>query len=423
MVVLGDVPEVIGGNMKKLLSFVVAFTTMVTLFSVSPVNAAPGQAATFGDANFTFQAGPYLSDGNSWIFMASKPGGFKPGDSIEASIVDSTGKQISSDYEYLSVYGSAAPDMRLDLRSYGSLTSAQVASGLRLLITYSDDSYKTPDLDFSYSIPTQVFPSAPANKSQFVSFAKTSYTFDRTTSCEYQIVDFRIDDPYEEISSIKVSLKSSRGDEIDAKTLYPDLTTGINFVSFYLCPSDFDEFAGKNQVIATVEWNSSGLPPVVLTSAAEISSLSKLASEAASKLKKFCVKGSTYKSTQTGNCPSGYKKASFATPSVIQWNSLTRNPSGSTGGKFRIFACIAQFDSVTGSSSFRAYSTRSESSSYYSGINSFFKGDKKQLLSYSEDDLIIADVTVIGKYSYSTLGGGTSVPYFQIRDIKKVGTC
>jgi hypothetical protein len=413
----------IGGNVKKLLSFFVAVTALVTSFSIVPAHATPGQAASFGDSNFTFQAEPYSGDGNPWSFVATRPGGFRPGDSIEVKIVDSTGKQISSDYEYLSSYGLSAPELRLDLRSYASLTSAQVVLGLRLMITYSDDNYKTPDLNFNYAIPAQVFPTAPASKSQFVSFAKAAYTFDRTLSCGYQTVDFKIEDPYEEIRSVQVSLQTPKGDEIDSQNLYPDLATGINFVSFFLCPSDFDERAGKNEIVATIDWYSSGLPPVVLTSDVEISSLSKAAREAVSKLKKFCFKGSSYKSTQNANCPSGYKKAIFATPTVIQWNSLSRNPSGSTGGKFRVFACIAQFDSVTGSSSFRAYATRSESSSYYSGVNSYFKGDKKQLLSYSEDDLVIADVTVLGKYSYSTLGGGTSVPFFQIRDIKKVGTC
>ncbi len=408
--------------MKKVLSFFIVICASVSL-SIGGASAAPGQAASFGDSSFTFKAEPYSGDGNPWPFVVAKAGGFQPGDSVDVKVVDSTGKQISSDYEYLSSYGSPAAELRLDLRGYSGLTSAQVTSGLRLLLTYSDGNYKTADLNFSYAMPAQLFPSAPSDKSQFVKFAKSDYTFDRTLSCGYQIVDFVIDDPYEEIRSVRVSLQSPAGAEIDSGTLYPDRTTGINVVSFFLCPDDFDVYAGKNEVTASIEWQTSGQVPVSIKTSASLSQFSKPAREAAAKLKKFCFKGSSYKSTSNGKCPAGFKPATFATPSVVQWNSLSRNPAGSTGGKFRIFACIAQFDSVTGTSNFRAYATRSESSSYYSGVNSYFKGDKRQLLSYSEDDLVVADVTVTGKYSYSTFGGGTSVPYFQIRDIKKVGTC
>jgi hypothetical protein len=409
--------------MKKLLSFLLTAGALVTMTSVVPAQALPGQTATFGDANFTFQVEPYLGDAKPWSFVAAKAGGFKPGDSLDAEVVDSTGKQIASDYEYLSSYGASAAELRLDLRSYAGLTSAQVAQGLRLLITYSDDNYRTADLSFSYGIPAQVFPTAPSNKSQFVQFAQPSYAFDRALNCGYQIVDLKVDDPYEEIRTVRVALQSPNGDEIAYETFYPDPAAATNSVSFFLCPSDFDDYSGKNLLSATIEWKATGVASTVVSAQATFSALSKSAREAVSKLKKFCVKGTTYKSTQTGKCTSGYKLATFATPTVVQWNALSRNPAGSKGGKFRVFACVAQFDSVTGSSSFRAYATRSESSSYYSGVNSFFKGDKKQLLSYSEDDLIVADVTVIGKYSYSTLGGGTSVPLFQIRDLKKVGTC
>jgi hypothetical protein len=162
---------------------------------------------------------------------------------------------------------------------------------------------------------------------------------------------------------------------------------------------------------------------LVVEAPALISDYSEEAVKLISTLKEFCIKGSTYKAKSGTKCPSGYKPIVFKTPSVTQWNSLSRSPAKSAKGNFVVFTCIAQFDSVTGESKFRGYASRLERPSYFGATNSFFKGDAKQLLAFSEDDLIVANVTVLGAHTYTQIGGRNTVPYFQIRDLRKLGTC
>jgi hypothetical protein len=135
-----------------------------------------------------------------------------------------------------------------------------------------------------------------------------------------------------------------------------------------------------------------------------------------------CQKGSTYKTTK-GNCPSGYKNVSFTIPTTVQWNTLTRSANSLKGKKFLVYGCVAQFDTNTGGSKFRAYTLPAPAERYYSGANSLYTGSAKSLLKLSEDDAFAAKVVVSGATTYTTLGGRTSVPSFSLKDFVKIGTC
>jgi hypothetical protein len=135
-----------------------------------------------------------------------------------------------------------------------------------------------------------------------------------------------------------------------------------------------------------------------------------------------CQKGSTF-NTAKGACPSGYKKVNFISPTTVQWNTLTRSAGSLKGKKFLVYGCVAQFDSNTGGSKFRAYTLPSPAERYFNGANSLYTGSAKSLLKLSEDDAFAAKVTVSGATAYATLGGRTSVPTFSIKDFVKIGSC
>ena len=136
----------------------------------------------------------------------------------------------------------------------------------------------------------------------------------------------------------------------------------------------------------------------------------------------LCQKGNSYLSSKAG-CPGGTKEAKFTAPGEVQWNSLTRNPNSQKGKKFLVYGCVAQFDSNTGGSKFRAYTLPNPSDRYITGANSLYTGSAKSLLKLSKDDAFAAKVTVSGATTYTTLGGRTTVPTFTIRDFVKIGEC
>lgn len=409
--------------MKKLFSGIFALAVLLGLAGPVPAGLAVDlRQITFSNGLLSADAEQFPGLGNTWRITLSKADYFQPGDWVDFAIVDSAGRELDSDSEYISSYSLAQSSIVFSLSIY-KLTQADVTAGLRAKVEIDPGDYKKPSYTIEMMLPSQLFPTAPGNDADFVKFSEKTTVFEKKQSCAYQAVSLEVLDPYSAVASVRVELRNSYGEELAYDDVWIDRQLGIDFASLYLCPDDFESSPGAQQLVLKVTWSDSAKKPFTATSVGFLSIYSAQAAAAVSKLKNFCVKGSTYKSTPSTKCPSGYKLANFKTPTVIQWNALSRNPAGSAKANFQVFACISQFDTVTGVSNFRAYSSRLETDSYYSGVNSYFKGDKKQLLSYSEDDAIVANVTVIGKYSYQTMGGGTAVPYFQIRDIKKVGTC
>lgn len=408
--------------MRKLLSAIASVLMLTVLMTPLPASSTALRQILVVSGPIQVDADVYPGLGNQWNFNVTNMASFQPGDWVEFRLTDSSGRELASDFEYLSYLGPAQASIRFSLTLF-NLSRTEINGGLFVEIEIEPFDYKAQVGNYKVLLPTSVFPPAPGSDKDYVKFSNNQYVFEKKTSCGAQAVSLEINDPYNEVSSVVVQLMSMNGQLIEEDNVFIDRELGINFASLFLCPQDFEDFSGAQTLTLQVTWTSPQKAPTTITTKAELSPFSDAARLAISKLKKFCVKGKTFKSSASSKCPSGYKLVSFKSPTTVQWNSLSRNPAASANGNFLVFACIAQFDSVTGSSNFRAYAAKGEQTSYYSGVNSYFRGDKKQLLSYSEDDAVVVEVTVLGKYSYQTLGGGTSVPYFQVRDIKKVGTC
>jgi hypothetical protein len=410
--------------MKKIIAGLISLLLVTVSANAVSANVAPRVLSNSVSASgMILTADQFPGIGNYWNFTLTKIDQFKPGEWVDLTLIDSAGNRLASDFEYISSTSTAQPSLSFRMAIYSGLTRQVISAGVIARVELDPADFRLPKVVTDLVLPTSFFPAPPARDADYVKFSQTSYSFEKKSGCNYQSVDLKISDPYSEVKSVNVSLQTNSGKEIESDTVQIDRELGINFASLFLCTADFANYAGKQKLVLTVQWADPTKAPLSATVVGTIESLSKEARVAVSKLKNFCVKGSTYRAASGTKCPAGFKPATFKEPTVVQWNSLSRNPAGSKGANFLVFACIAQFDSVTGPGAFRAYSTRGESNSYYSGTNSFFKGDTKQLLAYSEDDVIVARVTVLGKYNYRTFGGGTAVPQFQIRDIKKVGTC
>jgi hypothetical protein len=108
------------------------------------------------------------------------------------------------------------------------------------------------------------------------------------------------------------------------------------------------------------------------------------------------------------------------------WAKLVKSPDKHTGRRYRVWACISQFDAATGPDMFRGQASyRKERYWWSEGENAFFMGDEAQLEDFVADDIVAMGVVSLGSYSYDTqAGGNTTVPLFQVVTIKRErGSC
>lgn len=129
--------------------------------------------------------------------------------------------------------------------------------------------------------------------------------------------------------------------------------------------------------------------------------------------------------TATPKPPPTPAPASYAKLTKRQWQRLVKDPDAYAGDTYQIWACITQFDSATGSESFRGDASyqREDYWALY-GENSYFDGDAATLDDYVTDDVVIINVTVLGAYTYeTTLGGNLTVPWFYVEKIAHKGSC
>lgn len=137
-------------------------------------------------------------------------------------------------------------------------------------------------------------------------------------------------------------------------------------------------------------------------------------------------------STSGGGGSSGGGKAtaakcsSYPVVSTTTWGQITKDPDKHAGQCLTVYGEVDQFDSATGNSAFRASSGRSYQAPQYGFAdyqeNSMFKGTSSQLNNVVQGDLFTAKVSVNGHSSYSNvMGGGTTVPEFQVHSIKVTG--
>jgi hypothetical protein len=114
----------------------------------------------------------------------------------------------------------------------------------------------------------------------------------------------------------------------------------------------------------------------------------------------------------------------YQTLSERDWKLLVKAPDDYIGDRYVVWACITQFDSATGTDSFRGQASyRKQEFWYTDGDNSFFSGDSNQLAQYVEGDIVEIMSTMLGSYTYdTTIGGSETVPLFNVDSIQPKGS-
>ena len=114
----------------------------------------------------------------------------------------------------------------------------------------------------------------------------------------------------------------------------------------------------------------------------------------------------------------------FKSLTLREWELIAKDPTGNTGSFIIVYGHITQFDTSTGLSNFRAdiSGVNLTSSGYWiGGDNTLLTGDPATLSPFVLGDTFIADVKVLGAYTYtSTLNAKISVPQLQIYSIQLV---
>lgn len=129
--------------------------------------------------------------------------------------------------------------------------------------------------------------------------------------------------------------------------------------------------------------------------------------------------------TPTSAKPTPTKAPSYKTLTARQWAKIAKDPDAYIGKTFIVYGEVTQFDSATGTDTFRADVAHKNTTTY-----GFFEGDNTMLTGYEDDladvvegDLFRAKVTVAGSYSYDTqVGGNTTVPMLVVDSIKVIGS-
>lgn len=102
---------------------------------------------------------------------------------------------------------------------------------------------------------------------------------------------------------------------------------------------------------------------------------------------------------------------------------LMKNPDAAKGRKLVLYGVVSQFDSATGTTSFRANTAAGpQDASYDYDQNTVVTGASNVVANVVEDDFVTLYVEVVGSYSYSTtMGGSTTVPKVQANIIEVTG--
>ena len=109
------------------------------------------------------------------------------------------------------------------------------------------------------------------------------------------------------------------------------------------------------------------------------------------------------------------------------WLEIVKDPDSYKNQCFTVYGDVTQFDSATGTNSFRADVGGVEQTPSYGFVNyptnTYLTGSASTLNSVVEQDLFTANVMVLGSYSYQTqIGGQTTVPKLQVNSIQVTGS-
>lgn len=112
--------------------------------------------------------------------------------------------------------------------------------------------------------------------------------------------------------------------------------------------------------------------------------------------------------------------------SARDWLLVAKDPAGHAGAHVIVYGQVTQFDSATGTESFRASVDGVEHKPKYGfadyDTNTIVTGQGATLASVVQGDLFRAEAVVIGPFSYATtLGGQTTVPSLFLTNIEVIG--
>jgi hypothetical protein len=426
----------------RIRALVVIQALMVTLIFATPANAlnsilpkAPNALVLTGGPSLLVP-GWSLDYPDFSQAMASGTWGFelKPTasnslgqlDSATLTLSDTSGKELGTSYDFAAT--NLQPSFAFSIYfSKLKLLSANLNQNLVVTVLVERSYGSTQqNANLKFSVPISTFPKRPSTVGDYLTvltdFSKSIVPYPQ--DCLNTEFQYKVNDPYGEIDTINFTVLDGHGKEVVRDNEY-FTESGLLTSSLNLCPSDlagsvgpytfnskivFDADTGKLQM-------SSSQPFLIASATAGTDSV-------ISSMGLTCQKGTAFKMVKSSTCPSGYKSISFKSPDDVTWNKLTRTPNSVKGKNLILFGCVAQFDTNTGGSKFRAYITRAPMD-YYAlyGTNSIVFGSSKSLLALGEKDAFVAKLNVSGAYSYATFGNSTSVPSFVVRDFRKIGTC
>lgn len=115
------------------------------------------------------------------------------------------------------------------------------------------------------------------------------------------------------------------------------------------------------------------------------------------------------------------KPVVYASLTSRQWLKLAKDPDGYTGESYVVYGVVTQFDSATGTDSFRADVDGVKHSERYDyDTNTVLANVSADLSDIVEGDQFTAKVIVVGGYSYeTTIGGDMTVPQLAIASITR----
>jgi hypothetical protein len=400
--------------------------TNLTLNFNVPTKSLPKRPVAFGDylkfsSDLSSLEMPFPKDCEDLEFKYTMNDPFLEISSIEFSLRDASGEELASESAYSSEEGEQKGDF--NVCSYD--TKAAIAPfAIDVVISFDDETGKS-NLTNKYKILNSKFPKRPVVFTDFITF-KTDFAnieIPYPKSCTSFDFQYSVNDPYDDISSLEFSLldasANSLSSDIDFIADTPTQTGSISLCDFTVAKA-VAPFTLKSSIKFS---SSTGKPAIESVTQVKIENPAAKYLETLNAQGVVCLKGKTYSVAKSGKCPSGAKIVNFIEPTELQWNTLTRSPAQVKGKNFIVYGCVAQFDTNTGGSKFRAYTSKTPATSWLSGVNSLFTGNAKNLLKLKEDDAFIAKVNVSGATSYSTIGNKTSVPSFAVRDFVKIGSC
>jgi hypothetical protein len=110
--------------------------------------------------------------------------------------------------------------------------------------------------------------------------------------------------------------------------------------------------------------------------------------------------------------------------SAREWAQIAKSPDQHIGEHVVVYGHVTQFDAVTGTSAFRAsLDGIRHRQTYEYDTNAILRArNVGQLDAVVQDDVIRAEVTITGSYSYETTMGGTmTAPQMQVEKIEVIG--